>query len=344
MDLRKMSERPLNAETPAESLRSWITANSAFFHRNQSEMRSAVSLEEWRLSVGGEVKTEVSLTFSEILSLPKAISAGTLECAGNGRSLLKEKASGNPWTIGGVGNAVWGGIWLKEVLRIAGAKETARHVTFEGKDEPLGSAGIRFIRSIPLEKALGSTLLAYEMNGEPLPLAHGFPLRVLALGWVGASCCKWLHKITVASDPHDGYYMDRVYRIYQRGEDPRSGTVTTAIPMKTIITRPLQGEVLEQGRIQVLGAAYGGEAEIIQVEISEDDGKGWSPAEFLGPNEPFAWRQWQYLWNPGRKGEYRLMARATDSKGNRQPMRAAWNVLGYGNDGVEEHSLKIQIV
>ena len=111
MDLRKMSERPLNAETPAESLRSWITANSAFFHRNQSEMRSAVSLEEWRLTVGGEVKTEVSFTYSEILSLPKAISAGTLECAGNGRSLLKEKASGNPWTIGGVGNAVWGGIW-----------------------------------------------------------------------------------------------------------------------------------------------------------------------------------------------------------------------------------------
>ncbi len=344
MDLRKMSDRPLNAETPAEALRSWITANSAFFHRNQSEMKAAISLEEWRLSVDGEVKKAVSLSYNEIISLPKAINAGTLECAGNGRSLLKEKASGNPWTIGGVGNAVWGGIWLKEVLQIAGVKEEARYVTFEGMDAPLSSAGVKFIRSIPLEKALGSTLLAYEMTGEPLPLPHGFPLRALALGWVGASCCKWLHKITVASEPHEGYYRDRVYRIYQKGEDPRTGTVTTVIPIKTIITRPLQGEILVQRRILVLGAAYGGEAEIIEVDVSEDGGQSWSPAEFLGPNEPFAWRHWQYLWNPGRKGEHRLMARATDSKGNRQPMTAVWNVLGYGNNGVEEHSLKIQIV
>ncbi len=344
MDIRKMSERPLNAETPAESLRSWITPNSAFFHRNQSEMKSAVSLNEWSLSLGGEVKREVLLTYDEILSLPKAISTGTLECAGNGRSLLKEKASGNPWTIGGVGNAVWGGVWLKEVLHMAGVKENARHVIFEGMDEPLGSAGIKFIRSIPLEKALGSTLLAYEMNGEPLPLPHGFPLRVVALGWVGANCCKWLRKITVANEPYEGYYMDRVYRIFQKGEAPRTGKVTTAIPLKTIITRPLQGEIVEQGRILVLGAAYGGGAEINEISISKDEGQTWSPGEFLGPNEPFAWRQWQYLWTPGRKGEHRLMARATGSEGNLQPMAAVWNVLGYGNNGVEEHSLKLQIV
>ncbi|RQW78550.1 MAG: hypothetical protein EHM79_21405, partial [Geobacter sp.] len=143
--MRILTEKPLNAETPAEALRSWITANAFFFHRNQSEMKSAVSLGEWRLRIEGEVDAPGEFTFDEILRLPKAIAADTLECAGNGRGLLTVKASGNPWTIGGAGNAVWGGVWLKEVLQAAGLKESARHVAFEGLDEPLGSSRIKFI-------------------------------------------------------------------------------------------------------------------------------------------------------------------------------------------------------
>jgi DMSO/TMAO reductase YedYZ molybdopterin-dependent catalytic subunit len=342
--MRILTETPLNAETPVESLRSWITANSVFFHRNQSEMKSAVSLGEWRLKVEGEVEIPREFTFEEILRLPKAIAADTLECAGNGRGLLKEKASGNPWTIGGAGNAVWGGVWLKEILQPAGLKKTARHTAFEGLDEPLGSARIKFIRSIPLEKAMGSTILAYEMNGEPLPLPHGFPVRALALGWVGASCCKWLTRITVTDRPFEGHYMDKVYRIYQKGEDPGSGVVTTAIPLKAFITQPGQGENLERGRISVLGVAYGGQAEIARVEISVDGSRTWSSAEWIGPKEPFAWRHWQYIWSPEVSGEYRLMARVTDSRGNQQPMKAKWNVLGYGNNGVEEHSITVNII
>ncbi len=163
--MRVLTERPLNAETPTEALRSWVTANSVFFHRNQSEMKTAVSLTDWKLAVDGEVENPREFLFDEILRQPKAICANTLECSGNGRSLLREKASGNPWTIGGVGNAVWGGVWLKELLQVVKPKECARHVSFEGMDEPYGAARLKFIRSIPLDKAITSTLLAYEMNG-----------------------------------------------------------------------------------------------------------------------------------------------------------------------------------
>jgi DMSO/TMAO reductase YedYZ molybdopterin-dependent catalytic subunit len=342
--MRILTERPLNAETPPEALRSWITANSVFFHRNQSELKTAVPLADWKLAVEGEVEAPREFSFEDILRLPKAICANTLECSGNGRSLLKEKASGNPWTIGGVGNAVWGGVWLKELLRIVRPKGTARHAALEGLDEPYGAAKLKFIRTIPMEKAMASTLLAYEMNGEPLPLAHGYPLRALALGWAGANCCKWLKKITVLDQPYEGHYMDKVYRVFQKGEDSKLGTVVTRLPLKSFITQPLPGETLNLEQIVILGTAYGGERRISKVDVSVDGGRTWSPAEFIGPDEPFSWRQWQYLWNPGKKGTYCLMARATDSQGNQQPMEAQWNVLGYGNNGVQEHAISVFIV
>ena len=166
--MRVMSERPLNAETPVESLRTWVTDNRHFFKRNQGKiMDSPVDIHSWTLAVEGLVEKPLRFRFADLLKMEKIEMANTLECSGNGRSLLSQKASGNPWTMGGVGNAVWGGVMLENVLREAKVMPAARHVSFEGLDEPLGSAGIRFIRSIPLEKAASSTLLAYEMNGQP---------------------------------------------------------------------------------------------------------------------------------------------------------------------------------
>ena len=343
--MRVMTERPLNAETPVESLRSWITPNAVFFDRNQGAIPPRrISLSRWRLSVEGEVATPLTLTFDQIRRMPRAIAADTLECSGNGRSLLADKSAGNPWTIGGVGNAVWGGVWLKEVLSAAGLKPAAGHVAFEGFDQPLGSAGVRFIRSIPLAKALSTTLLAYEMNGEPLPLKHGYPLRALALGWTGANCVKWLQRIAVLDRPCAGFFMDNVYRVFQKGQEPKTGEVVTGIKLKSIITQPLPGETLPAGTVVVLGAAYAGEADVARVEVSPDGGANWHPAEFIGPHEPFAWRQWQYLWKPGAIGDCLIMSRASDSQGRQQPMQAAWNSLGYGNNGVREHAVKVVIV
>ncbi len=343
MKMRILTANPFNAETPPEHLCSWITANSVFFHRNQSQMNSQINLNEFRLQICGEVENPCQFTFDEVLRMPKAMAANTLECSGNGRALLKEKALGNPWTIGGVGNAVWGGVWLRDLLKIALPTGKAAHMAFEGLDEPAGAAKIKFIRSIPLEKAMTSTLLAYEMNGEPLPVKHGFPLRALALGWVGANAVKWLTRITLLDRPFEGHYMDRVYRLFATGQDPKTGVVVTRIPLKTIITQPLQGEMLARGRIVILGAAYGGESEIAKVEVSTDEGKTWVVAEWIGPREPFAWHHWQYLWNIDQSGDFRILARATDGEGRKQPMQAQWNVLGYGNNGVEEHAIQVHI-
>jgi DMSO/TMAO reductase YedYZ molybdopterin-dependent catalytic subunit len=322
--MRVMAEKPLNAETPIEFLRPWVTDNEVFFKRNQGQfMERAVALSDWRLTVDGLVEKELSMTFEDIRSMPKVELANTLECSGNSRSLLKEKASGNPWTIGGVGNAIWGGIWLKNLLAKAAIKDKAKHVSFEGLDKPLGSAGIKFIRSIPLEKANASTLLAYEMNGEPLPLKHGYPLRALALGWTGANCVKWLHKITLLDRPYEGHFMDKVYRIF--------------------IFEPLKGETLSAGVVAIRGAAYAGEAAIKGVDVSVDEGQTWNPAKLIGMQETYAWRHWEFLWDVPQAGDYTIMARATDTLGRQQPETALWNVLGYGNNGIREHAVVVHI-
>ena len=342
--LRVMTTRPLNAETPNAALRSWITDNDLFFKRNQGQIpKSAINLAEWRLSVEGIVDSVLSLTFDDMLRLPKVEVADTLECSGNSRSLLKDKASGNPWTIGGVGNAIWGGVWLKTLLQKASPHDTARHVSFEGFDKPLGSAGIKFIRSIPIKKALSSTLLAYEMNGQPLPLEHGYPLRALALGWTGANCVKWLNRITVLDQAYEGFFMDKVYRVFQKGDDPKSGEAVTVIDVKSIIFEPIDGQRLSSGIVPIRGSAYAGEAGIKKVEVSLDNGGTWHSANLVGPELPYAWRHWEYLWEVNVAGEYTIMSRAIDEDGIAQPENANWNTLGYGNNGIREHSATVRI-
>jgi DMSO/TMAO reductase YedYZ molybdopterin-dependent catalytic subunit len=207
----------------------------------------------------------------------------------------------------------------------------------------MGKSGIKFIRSIPLDKALSSTLLAYEMNGEPLPLKHGYPLRALALGWTGANCVKWLKRISVIDQPYEGFFMDNVYRIFQKGETPKSGQVVTHIDIKSVIVEPIKGQTFSAGVIPIRGAAYAGETAVKKVEVSVDGGASWTPAAFVGPEEPYAWRHWEFLWDAITPGEYTIMSRAIDTNGSMQPETATWNVLGYGNNGILEHAVTIHV-
>ena len=343
--MRIMTEKPLNAETPIESLRTWTTDNNVFFKRNQGQIvQRPVNISTWKLIIDGLVQNKVKLTFEDIRKIPKVEVANTLECSGNSRSLFKVKASGNPWTIGGVGNAIWGGVWLRYLLDKARLKKGAQHVSFEGFDKPLGSSKIKFMRSIPLEKAMSSTMLAYEMNGETLPLKHGYPLRALALGWTGANCVKWLRKITVLDHPYEGFFMDNVYRVFQKGEDPKDGEIVKDIIVKSIITEPLEGETFSIGFLAIRGSAYAGEFGIKRVEVSVDKGKTWNVAKLIGLQETFSWRHWEYLWDAKKQGKYVIMVRATDMKGRQQPKNANWNVLGYGNNGYQEHTIRIKII
>ena len=232
----------------------------------------------------------------------------------------------------------------RTALKDAGLAKRAAHVAFEGMDTPLGKAQIKFVRSIPMEKAMSSTLLAYEMNGDPLPLKHGYPLRALALGWTGANCVKWLNRIVVLEKPYSGFFMDKVYRVFQKGEKPETGEIVSDIQLKSIITRPLTADRLERGEVVVLGAAYAGEGHVAHVEVSVDEGATWQQAEFIGPDEPYAWRQWQYAWQVDHPGEYTIRSRATDDQGKQQPATAQWNFLGYGNNGVDEHAVKVVVI
>ena len=137
--------------------------------------------------------------------------------------------------------------------------------------------------------------------------------------------------------------MDQVYRVYQKGQDPGTGDIVTGLKLKSIITQPAGGEKIPAGKVTLLGAAYSGEATVERVDVSTDNGKRWNAATFIGPHEPFAWRQWQFIWEAQKKGSYTLLARAVDSAGNQQPMNATWNVLGYGNNGVREHAVMVHI-
>ena len=193
-------------------------------------------------------------------------------------------------------------------------------------------------------KRFETARLGFRLNGEPLPLKHGYPLRALALGWTGANCVKWLSRIVVLERPYEGFFMDKVYRVFQRGQDSKTGEVVTGLKLKSIITQPRPGATLPAGRIVVLGAAYGGESDVDRVDLSLDGGASWEPAEFIGPHEPFAWRQWQFLWTVRNPGSYTVMARAVDTQGRLQPLRSEWNVLGYGTNGVHEHAVDVVIL
>jgi hypothetical protein len=147
----------------------------------------------------------------------------------------------------------------------------------------------------------------------------------------------------VLDQPHEGFFMDRVYRVFQKGKDPKTGKVVKDIIIKSIIVEPANGETLPAGIVPIRGAAYAGETGIQAVDVSVDDGRTWQPASLIGPHETYAWRHWEYLWEVRQAGEFTIMARATDSSGRQQPETAYWNVLGYGNNGIREHAIVVQI-
>jgi hypothetical protein len=148
----------------------------------------------------------------------------------------------------------------------------------------------------------------------------------------------------VLDKPYEGFFMDKVYRVFQKGQDPASGEIVTGIKLKAIFTQPLPGEQRPAGRIVVLGAAYAGEERVDKVEVSTDNGTTWHAAEFIGPDEPFAWRHWQFIWQATQPGKHILLCRATDSRGRRQPETAEWNLLGYGNNGTQEHRITVDVI
>ncbi len=302
---------------------------------------------DWRLSVTGRVGRELSLSIDDLRERPAVTLAVTMECAGNGRAQLSPRPLSQPWLLEAVGTAEWTGTPLRALLDEAGVGDDAVEVAFRGLDRGLeGGEEQLFERSLPLDAALGEdVLLAYAMNGQPLPPQHGFPLRLVVPGWYGMTSVKWLERISLLDRPFEGYQQARGYRVRQAPDEqgepvsrmqPRSLIVPPGIP--DFATR---ARTLAPGPCTVRGRAWSGFGSVERVEVSSDGGAAWSDAR-LGPHvSRWAWRGWEWDWEPRDAGEYELCSRATDSAGNVQPLEAPWNLGGYANNEVHRVAVTV---
>jgi DMSO/TMAO reductase YedYZ molybdopterin-dependent catalytic subunit len=337
----------LECEMPVELIQSWVTPVPHFFVRNHLN-EPAISPEEWRLTVAGEVEKPITLNLSHLAGMARHSITAVLECAGNGRVFSQPQTPGSPWGRGAVGNAHFSGARLREVLLRAGLKTTAMHVMFRGLDQASGQTP-PFIRSIPIEKALDEdTIVATHMNHAPLTKHHGSPARAIVPGWIGASWCKWLTEIRVIDKEFDGEFMSEAYRVPCQPIPPgasASGVDTralTALSTKSIIVGPAHGSTVKTGAIRIHGAAWTSDAEITRVDMSMDGGVTWSRAELESERARYAWRLWNYTWKAPEPGDYIVMSRATDSRGCRQPQVATWNPGGYLYHAIDQIKIHVR--
>ena len=304
--LAKNLQRTTQADPSNQSTKELITPNIDFFIRNHFATPK-ISDDAWHLEIGGLVSKPSKLSYSDLLLMPSVRRPSTLECAGN--------ATGGA----GVGTALWSGLPLGDLLQQAGVKPGATTIVFHGADSGEGegvSPGTHFARAIPFQKAMEpATLLAYEMNGAPLPAEHGFPLRALVPGWYGMDSVKWLTRIEVLDQPFKGYFQDQKYVALNSHGAPRP---LTSIQVNSKFLRPSEGEEIRGKTYRAEGVAWAGERKIARVEVRVGDG-AWQPANLSAPTVALLWTPWSYEWKIPTSGRYTLEVRATDDGGGVQP-------------------------
>ena len=332
---------------PPKGLQEAVTPNRLFYVRNHWKGAPAIDIATYRLAVDGEVERPLSLSFQELRRMPQRRFEVTFECCGNSPvpdywakvtrvTSTMEQVKGH----GIMGNAEWAGVPLAHVLGQAGLKPAAVEVVFEGADHgPDETAGdppdVTYERSLPLAKATHpDTLLAYEMNGEPLAPLHGYPLRLVVPGWYGMCSIKWLMGIHVLDHEFQGFYQKERYMSTNGPGAETYYTYHTNMKVKSIITSPAPGESVPPSSYRLAGAAWSGEDEVVKVEISTDGGATWHRAHIVRPRRGYSWCRWAYDWQPPAPGRYTLMSRATNDKGETQPVEFPnqWDGRGYGNN------------
>jgi DMSO/TMAO reductase YedYZ molybdopterin-dependent catalytic subunit len=336
---------PLNCETSIPALIGGVVMpNARFYVRNHFETPRLDPL-SWRLEAKGLVEHPLRLSLRDLYNMRSETLVATLECAGNGRSAFDPPADGEQWQLGAVSTAEWTGVPLAEILDHAGLTPEAVEIVFRGADQ--GNAGeaadpIRFERSLPVTDA-GHTgsLLAYAMNGEPLPLEHGYPLRLIVPGWYAVASVKWLTEIEVTGSPFTGFFQTKRY-VY---ETERNGTVAREPvrlqQVQSVITQPSAGQQITAGDLVVRGVAWSGAAPIDKVAVSIGRGP-WQNARLIGQRHRHSWQWWELLTRIDSLGETTLRARATDLAGRTQPERPHWNRLGYGGNAVQNVPLLVR--
>lgn len=333
--LIRHSTRPPDYETPVSLLDSFITPSEYFYVRSHLPLPTSIEAASWRLAIDGAVATPLSLTLDEITQLPKATLTVTLECAGNGRAFFDPPVPGVQWQRGAVGTARWTGARLADLLNRAGVKTAAKNVVMNAADRPLGTMP-DFVRQVPLAKALHpDTIVAYEMNGQPIPAVHGFPLRAIVPGWEGAYSVKWLQSLTAITTESDSFWVATAYRYPNRRIAPGAAvdaadlSPLSGLAVKSLITQPPAGATLPAGPIAVAGFAWSGDNDIAAVDISTDNGSTWQAARLVGEKARYAWRRFEFTFIATTAQSYLILSRATDAQGRVQPAVADWNPSGY---------------
>ena len=335
-----------NRGMPLEGLRYDVTPTGMHYLLTHFDIPD-VDLNSWNLQIGGLVGKPASLSLDDIKSLPSRTEVVTMECAGNGRALFTPRSVSQPWLLEAVGTAEWTGTPLKGVLEAAGVQPEAVEIVFTGSDQGVQGEEVQYYqRSLTLEEAnRDEVLLVYEMNGRPLEPQHGYPLRLVVPGWYGMTSVKWLESIEAISQPFNGYQMHATYRYAQTAGDP--GDPVDIMRVRALMLPPgipdflTRTRLLAAGPVTLTGRAWAGRADISLVETSDDGGLTWSGAQ-LGAQPPrFAWQAWTAKWDPA-PGRYTLMVRATDTKGNRQPVEPEWNIQGMGNNMVQSVDVVVE--
>ncbi|MFF7547554.1 sulfite oxidase [Streptomyces canus] len=332
-----------NHGLPLEAMRHDLTPPGLHYVLTHYDIPYVPEGTRWQLGIGGRVRRPLTLTPAELRSLPRATTRVTMECAGNGRALLTPRPVSQPWLVEAVGTAEWTGVPLRLLLAEAGVEADAVDVVCTGADHGV-ERGVEqdYQRALPLGVATGTepeVLVAYEMNGTPLPPQHGHPLRLVVPGWYGMAHVKWLREITVTDTPFTGFQQTVAYRLRQHPGD--EGEPVTRIAPRALVVPPgfpdfmSRARVVRPGAVTLEGRAWSGRAPVTRAEVSTDAGASWHEAE-LEPDagHRWAWRRWRLNWR-AEPGQYVLSARATDAEGHTQPLEQPWNRGGFANNLVQ---------
>lgn len=353
-----LNDKPINAETPPHLLDDDITPANRFFVRNNGipPTMEDIDLSRWTLEISGEsCQTPTTFTLAELKQKFDHVTLQLqLECGGNGRSEYNPPANGNQWSVGAVGCANWTGVRLKDVLEFCGIKEDAVYIGYYGADTHLSGDPNKVVisRGVPMNKALeNETLIAWAMNGEDIPLQNGYPLRLVCGGWPASTSGKWLNKIVIRNQVHDGPKMTgQSYRVPCESVAPGTRVpdedmcIIESLPVKSLITFPKSGIIHKLGQtLAVRGHAWAGDLEVSELHISNDFGRTWNQADLKPPVNRLAWQHWNAQIEFPKQGYYEVWARAVDSQGHSQPMvLPGWNPRGYLNNA--SHRIAIQVV
>lgn len=354
-EMTVLNNKPWNIEAKAHLLDDKITPNKYMFIRNNGIIPTNIDVSKWKLTIDGEsVAAPKFYTLKELKDKFKHYTYQlTLECGGNGRSEFNPPAKGNQWTVGAVSCAEWTGVRLKDILNDVGVKDTAVYVGYHAADTHLSGDLEKepISRGVPMRKAFqDETLIAFKMNGEDIPLAHGYPLRLIAGGWPASASGKWINRLSIRNIIHDGTKMKApAYRVPCKPVAPGEKVkdedmcIIESMPVKSLITYPKTGAMINEGKVlNIRGHAWAGELEVKEVHYSIDFGATWQKCHIENPVNRLAWQHFRAQIEFPQKGYYEIWVKATDSDGVSQPMLLpGWNPKGYLNNACHRIAVKV---